>query len=185
MANRYFRGQGRVFVGTRDELGEPVSLRDIGNCPELMIETTQDVVEHKESQTGDRRVDLRIYTSTSVNISFTCENTEKENWQLAFQGALGASGATEVIEAFNAPRVDYYIRFEGLNTVENKNEVTVDMFKVSLESAQQIALIGDDLVAFQLRGSVLYDELHEDVGGFFTVTQKDLSYVAPPPPPGP
>lgn len=184
MANRYFRGQGRVFVGTRDVDGEPVALRDIGNCPELMIETTQDVVEHKESQTGEKRVDLRIYTGTAANIMFTCENTEKENWALAFQGAFGAdipadtvSGtpAMEVIEAFNTPREDYYMVFEGLNTVESKNPVTVTMFKVSLESAQQIALIGDDLVAFQLRGSILYDSLHEDQGGFFTVAQVKLA----------
>ncbi len=176
MANRYFRGQGTVKIATRTDLGAPGTFRSIGNCPSLIIETNKEFAEHFESETGDRRMDLRIQTSLTVNISFTIENFVKENLQLAFDGALGTGEVDEeVIEAFNADPVEYYMQFEGMNTLERKNPVTVNFFKVDLNSAASLELISDELVGLEMTGSVLYDPLNEDAGGYFTITQKALA----------
>lgn len=175
MANRYFRGQGTVKIGPRTAQGGAGTLRPIGNCPILTVETSKEYAEHFESETGDRRMDLRILTSLKVNISFTIENFVKENLQLAFQGTLGTGGSgDEVIEAFNADPTEYYLKFEGMNTLEGKSPVTVDFFKVDLDSAASLELISDDLVGLEMSGSVLYDPLNEAKGGYFTITQKAL-----------
>lgn len=161
MPNRYFRGQGTIEVDGRD----------VGNCPELMIETNQEFFEHKESQTGNRFVDLRVQTGTTVNITMTLEDTSKENWMLALQGTAATATGTDTISAFKGVRADHEIVFNGLNTVEGNSPVVITFFKVSLDTAQSLSLISDDLVSFQLRGTVLYDSTQSALGGFFTVAQ--------------
>ena len=104
MAQKYFRGQGRLFV--RAATGSNDSLRWVGNVSDLMINTTQNKQDHQESYTGERRTDLRMVTTTQVTFSATLENTIKENWQLAFKGsAASQAGATITNESHTAPAV--------------------------------------------------------------------------------
>lgn len=175
MANRYFRGQGTVKIGTRDSAGAAVGLRSIGNCPMLNIAIAEEFSEHYESETGDRRMDLKVRTSLKVDITFMIESFDLANWLMAFNGAEGTGGVgEEVVEAFNADRVDYYMRFEGLNTLEGKNPVIVNFFKVDLSPPSSLDLISDELTGLEMTGSVLYDPLNADLGGYFTVTQVAL-----------
>lgn len=175
MANRYFMGQGTVKIGTRDGAGAPVDLRSIGNCPSLNIEVSEEFSEHFESETGDRRMDIKIRTSLKVDISFTIESFDLANWLMAYNGTAGTGGVgEEVIEAFNATRVDYYMKFEGMNTLESKNPITVNLFKVDLSPPSSLSLISEDLVGLEMTGSVLYDDLNSAQGGYFTITQQAL-----------
>ena len=73
--NFYFSGQGVVLIGERDALtGKPKGLRSVGNVTDLSINTTVEVLEHKESQTGQRSIDLRLTTETTVEVTATLEN---------------------------------------------------------------------------------------------------------------
>lgn len=106
---RYFRGQGRVYLGERNATGGFDSLRFLGNCPELMLDTPQTYEDHKESYTGQNGIDLRILNQTQVNTTLTLENTVKENWAFAFKGSVSAqAGATVTGEEITAPTAGNY-----------------------------------------------------------------------------
>lgn len=106
---RYFRGQGKVYLGERNATGGFDALRFLGNCPELMLDTPQTYEEHKESYTGQNGIDLRILTQTQVTTTLTLENTVQENWAFAYKGSITAqAGATVTDEAIAAPAVGNY-----------------------------------------------------------------------------
>ena len=46
----YFSGQGRVYIGARDEFGNPAGLTFVGNVPELKVSLSVDTIEHQEAQ---------------------------------------------------------------------------------------------------------------------------------------
>ena len=88
VTNRYFRGQGSVYIGSRSATGRPVSLRPVGNVPQLQLSTSKNFTDHIENETGDNRVDLRISTQTMVTATMTLESINKENLMLAFNGSV-------------------------------------------------------------------------------------------------
>ena len=85
--NFYFSGQGVVLIGERDTVtGKPKGLRSVGNVTDLSINTTVETLEHQESQTGQRSIDLRLTTQTTVEVVATLENFVAENLKLALRG---------------------------------------------------------------------------------------------------
>jgi hypothetical protein len=79
--------------------------------------------------------------------------------------------ASETIKPLLAADTNIFLQFSGLNTVEGNNPVLVEVFKLSLNAATQLALITENLVEFQMTGMALYDPLNAADGGFFRVTQ--------------
>ena len=55
----YFSGQGRVFIGARDNNGNPQGLVYVGNVPDLKVSLSVETLEHQESQSGQRLTDLQ------------------------------------------------------------------------------------------------------------------------------
>ena len=231
---KYFRGQGRVLI--RAVTDSVDKLRFVGNVSDLQITTQQQKTDHQESYTGERRTDLRMVTQTSVTLSITLEDTQKQNWQLALKASTAAqagatvsaeshtaplageyfplakknitsitsitsdpagttfvagtdyvatppsnliyvptgsalvsdpilvnyvAGAADVIFTFNATDTDYYLYFDGLNTVDSDAPVVIEIFKVNFDSAGQMALISDNLFNFQLNATALYDTAND------------------------
>ena len=98
----YMRGQGKLYIGTRDALGNPQTLRWVGNVPELKLGLQVDNIEHKESYSGQSTTDLKIPKSKSTTLNFTLEDFNKENLALALYGtslsvAAGAAIVDEVL----------------------------------------------------------------------------------------
>ncbi|PZP63952.1 MAG: hypothetical protein DI596_02300, partial [Azospira oryzae] len=56
----YFSGQGRVYIGARDALGNPQGLAYVGNVPELKVSLSVETLEHQESVSGQRLTDLQL-----------------------------------------------------------------------------------------------------------------------------
>ena len=138
MAQKYFRGQGKVLI--RLATGDNDSLRFVGNVSDLSISTTQNKQDHQESYTGERRTDLRMVTTTNVTISMTLENTVKENWQLAFKGSYVAqSGSTVTNESHTAPAVDNYFALD-------KKYITT-MTSITSDPAGTTYVAGTDYIA--------------------------------------
>src|SRR4051812_42166381 len=85
--NHYYSGQGVVMIGTRDPVtGAPQGLIPVGNVSDLKISISTNVIEHKESQTGQRGIDLRLTTETKAQLSMTMENFNSYNLGLALRG---------------------------------------------------------------------------------------------------
>ena len=82
----YASFQGRVFLGKRDIAGNPLEIRSPGNVAELKLSLKTDVIEHFESQTGQRALDHRMIKQKSATVMLTIEEFTKENLALALYG---------------------------------------------------------------------------------------------------
>ncbi len=94
--NFYYSGQGVVLVGERDANGKPKNLLPVGNVSALSIAIDTSVLEHKESQTGARGIDLRLTTETNANLTMTMENFIAENMKIALRGSVTNDAAGSV-----------------------------------------------------------------------------------------
>jgi hypothetical protein len=90
----YASFQGRVFLGKRDTSGNPTEVRSPGNVAELKLSLKTDVLEHYESQTGQRTLDHRMVKQKSATVKLTIEEFTKENLALALYGnhVVGTTG---------------------------------------------------------------------------------------------
>lgn len=82
----YASFQGRVFLGKRDIDGKPTEVRSPGNVAELKLSLKTDVLEHYESQSGQRTLDHRMVKQKSATVNLTIEEFTKENLALALYG---------------------------------------------------------------------------------------------------
>jgi hypothetical protein len=146
--NFYYSGQGVVLIGERDATGKPTNLLPVGNVSALAIAIETSVLEHKESQTGSRGVDLRLTTETKANLNMTMENFIAENLKIALRGdvtnEVAGTVTTEVVGAGPgaiAPlehiKVSSVVVNDATDTtplVLYTNDSTVYDYKVNLES---------------------------------------------------
>ena len=102
--NKYFKGQGKVYLATLDSSDNVDSgFRWIGNVPDLRLPSNTSKTEHRESYTGAQGKDLIIYQYIDAKVMFTLEDFSKENLALAFQGTSSSiSGATVTDEPVSA-----------------------------------------------------------------------------------
>ncbi len=101
MPEIYFSGQGTVYTATRDISGNAVGYRDIGNVPSLRLTLETDVLEHKESRTGQRLTDLRLTRERTARISMTMESLTKANLMMLLYGTSSTvSAGTSTLEPF-------------------------------------------------------------------------------------
>lgn len=93
--NKYYSGQGCLFVADRDAFGFIGPYREVGNVSELTVTLDATVAEHKESCSGSRLTDARIVTELNASVSMTLQNFTKENLALLFAGdVLDNAGST-------------------------------------------------------------------------------------------
>jgi hypothetical protein len=106
----YFSGQGKVYIAPATA-GVPGAFRYVGNVPILNVALETDVLEHKESTSGQRLTDLRIIRGKSSKFSFTLEEFNKDNLALALYGAASSiAGSTVSAETFPTVAVGDYVR---------------------------------------------------------------------------
>lgn len=95
MADVYFSGQGKVYIGLRNSDGSFNAPVFVGNVPELTVSLENDNIEHKESQTGKRLLDLRLTREQKATVTLTLEDVHTANLELMLQGTRStiASGS--------------------------------------------------------------------------------------------
>ena len=82
----YFSGQGRVYIGARDDLGNPAGLTFVGNVPELKVSLSVETIEHQEAQSGQRLTDLQLIKTKKGEFACTLEELIATNLALALYG---------------------------------------------------------------------------------------------------
>ena len=92
----YASFQGRVYLGKRDASGNPTDVRSPGNVAELKLSLKTEVLEHFESQTGQRSLDHRMVKQKAATIMLTIEEFTKENLALALYGSFVQSQSGNV-----------------------------------------------------------------------------------------
>lgn len=102
MANYYYSGQGSLLVAKRDPAtGKPLGFLPIGNVPDLSLDIAVSKKEHKESESGDRLLDLTLVTEKKGTFKFKLENLSLDNLAMGLYGeaatvALGTVVAENV-----------------------------------------------------------------------------------------
>lgn len=238
--NLYFRGQGRLYLASRDVAGNPGPLSWVGNVSALSLTLETETLEHRESYTGQRGTDLKLVTGKTARMSATLESFDLDNLALGLYGAKVAVTGTTVtgetlptglavgdivqtahpkissvvvkdsagmpatlvagthysvddatfgriqilsLGSFTQPfKVDYtyaarkdvgmftaaaperWFTFHGLNTANGNSGVIVDLFRVALDPLSELALIGDEVAGYELRGEVLLDSTKSSAG---------------------
>lgn len=95
--DQYFSGQGIVYVADRDSSGNILAYRDVGNVSALSISFETDVVEHKESRTGNRLTDFRLTRENRATVTMTLEKFTKKNLQLLVYGTDQSTTSTTTV----------------------------------------------------------------------------------------
>lgn len=100
-ASTYYSGQGVVMLGDRNPTtGAGYGFVPVGNVSDLKISIGTSVIEHKESQSGARGIDLRLTTEIKATMSMTLDNFNPSNLAIALRGAYTTvAGATVTAEA--------------------------------------------------------------------------------------
>ncbi len=93
----FFSGQGVILLGDRDLAGNPAGLIPVGNVSELKLTVATSVLEHKESKTGQRAIDLRLTTETKGTLSITIENFNATNLAAALRGTKTVKPGAPVV----------------------------------------------------------------------------------------
>ncbi|QTD44975.1 hypothetical protein [Ottowia testudinis] len=105
----YASFQGRVFLAKRNALGQAIEAQSPGNVAELKLSLKTDVLEHFESQSGQRALDHRMVKQKSATVMLTIEEFTKENLALALYGnhqlSAGATVTDEPIGVQSTPAV--------------------------------------------------------------------------------
>lgn len=83
----YFSGQGRVYIGARNNAGNPLGLTFVGNVPSLSVSLSVETIEHQESQSGQRLTDLQLIKTKKGEFSCTLEELIADNLSLALYGS--------------------------------------------------------------------------------------------------
>ena len=84
-------------------------------------------------------------------------------------GAIAVSyshGAANITAMFTQPLPERWVRFEGLNTADSNKEVVIDLYRVAINPAKDLSVIGTDLMKFELSGQVLADLTKSAAGQF-------------------
>lgn len=98
MANLYYSGQGSLHVATRTAGGVAMGFVPVGNVPKLTIDIEVDKFEHKESESGDRLVDLTITKQKKGKFNFTLDNLSMENLALGLYGTTATVAGGAIID---------------------------------------------------------------------------------------
>lgn len=94
----YASFQGRVYLGKRDMNGMPIEVRSPGNVADLKLSLKTEVLEHYESQSGQRSLDHRMIKSKSATINLAIEEFTPENLALALYGTHVATSSGTVTD---------------------------------------------------------------------------------------
>jgi len=104
----YYSGQGVVLIGGRDVNGRPTGLIPVGNVSDLKITISTGIVEHKDSQDGQRATDKRINSEVKSGLAMTLQSWSSANLTLAVRGTSNvitagtvASSASESVTAYS------------------------------------------------------------------------------------
>lgn len=76
------------------------------------------------------------------------------------------NAAASRLDSFTLTSQEKYMRFEGLNTIDQK-AVVVDVFKASLDPLTGYGLINEEVSSFEITGNVLSDDLQTGATKFF------------------
>ena len=119
MANTYFRGQGKVWVASRDSAGRTSGFTEIGDAEALNINQSETYDTVHESQSGARVKVVHSAIEYNMDFELTVLNFSGANFAKAMLGTstsvVGASVTGESHKAFKGGSI--FLKYPGVSAV--------------------------------------------------------------------
>ena len=147
VTSKYYSGQGIVLIASRDANGKPMGFRNVGNVGDLSVDIKTNSLEHKETSTGVRGIDLRLTTEINCSVKMTLESFDKDNFALALRGEGAAvAGATVTNELVTL--------YPGMTTALSHINVTAFTSLISTDAIPVTYVKGTDYFVNEEVGSI-------------------------------
>jgi hypothetical protein len=99
------------------------------------------------------------YTVDTQRGSFTMLTNEPSGGEATY-----TPGTYETVALFTQPDAEWWVRFEGLNMLDNGAPTVADFFRVKFDPVQNLGLISSEIAQFQLAASPLADDTQSASG---------------------
>lgn len=117
MASKYYYGQGKVWAATIDPITKLPNddFEWLGNIPAFVLNFDVDVVEHNESNTGDRLPDLRVENRKNISGTVTFEEWDRENLGKILYAKTAIKTTASVTEEEHTAKIGYSFSLNNIN----------------------------------------------------------------------
>ena len=119
MANTYFRGQGKVWIASRDSTGRTSGFTEIGDAEALNINQSETYDTVNESQSGARVKVVHSAIEYNMDFELTVLNFSKANLSKALLGTsstvAGATVASESHKAYKGSSI--FLKYPDVSAV--------------------------------------------------------------------
>jgi len=113
--SNYFRGQGPLYIGSRDSAGEPSGLIFVGDVSEASLTPNIERSEKLENVTGGSAVAISTLKRVQYNISLKLDSVKPEHLALAISGTSTAKAAASVADEAHTAYLDKHTRLQHTN----------------------------------------------------------------------
>lgn len=108
--NYYYSGQGSLYAAKRDAAtGKPLGFSPVGNVPELTLDIEISKYEHKESESGNRALDLTLVKEKKGKFKIKMESVSLDNLAIGLYGestvVAGATVTNEIVKFYKGKRM--------------------------------------------------------------------------------
>lgn len=98
---KYYYGQGKVYLAKRNQKGEPVNMRWVGDVSDLSFELSTDDLKHQESFSGQRATVIKLNIGRDGSLDMKFHEHSPENLALLLYSEViktAAGQKTQIIE---------------------------------------------------------------------------------------
>jgi hypothetical protein len=119
MSNTYYRGQGKVWIASRDSTGATSGFTEIGDADKLEITQSEQFDQVYESQSGARTKVVHSSTQLDVNFSLDILNFSGANLARAVLGSnASVAGSTVTGESVTVYKgQSSFLKYPGVSAV--------------------------------------------------------------------
>jgi hypothetical protein len=157
----YLSGQGKCYEAQRDINGNALFFRFLGNVPLFELALNITTVEHKESTSGYRLIDLRLITEKKVDLTMNVQEFTPENLALMAYGTLNTSSSgsvtNELLGGGSTAIVNGSILALKNANITSYKRFVLDLYNTQFDPATTLALIQDTVADNTIKGSVMVD----------------------------
>jgi len=163
----YTLGRGIMAIGEWSGATPPVAYTDVGNCPRMEVEVTEETLAHFSSRSGTRVKDKEVTLETGYTVNFDLDEMSVANLAKFLRGTI--SGVkNHIILANQNLTAEYAIKFISDNAA-GPNEKW-EFWRAKLTPGGAFSLIGDEWSLLSFTGEGLADVANHSTSEYFTVT---------------
>ena len=160
----YTLGKGILSIGEWAGTVAPAVLTDVGNCPDMSVEVTEESLPHYSSRADLRKKDKEVTLQIDYTVSFTLDEMSILNIKMFLRGT--SDGNT--VSAAKALTHEYAMKFISDNPVGINQ--TWEFWKVKIKPNGAFSLIGDEYATLAFTAEGLADTDNHPLSDYFDVT---------------